>query len=101
MRGSRENGRIRAAALLAGAILYPGHGSPGTVELLERQRQYLLMFREVLARVAPDGELTKETAAAVEERMTAFLPGAPLTWLIGLSAPAVAAELAATSNVPV
>ena len=86
----------RASVLLQGETLYPGHGAPGRHELLDRQRQYLLMFREVLARVARDGAVSEEATVELEQRMTRFLPDAPLAWLVGLSAPAVAAELAAT-----
>jgi len=83
-------------AELAGARrLYPGHGDPAGPGVLAEQRRYLLFYREVVRRLS--GGEPRLTAAAQEEletMMRAFLPGAPLTWMIGLGAAAVAAELA-------
>jgi glyoxylase-like metal-dependent hydrolase (beta-lactamase superfamily II) len=81
---------------LDGVPLYPGHGTPGDTSLLARQRQYLLMYREAvrsIARGAPS--LTEAQREELTSRMTRFLPGTPLSWLVGLGADAVAAELAA------
>lgn len=84
------------AGSLDGATLYPGHGAPGDVGMLADQRRYLMMYRETVARLAAgaprltDGQREELTAV-----MTRFLPGAPLTWMIGLGADPVAAELAA------
>jgi glyoxylase-like metal-dependent hydrolase (beta-lactamase superfamily II) len=80
---------------LDGATLYPGHGAPGGIGMLADQRRYLMMYRETVSRLAagapalPDAQHEQLTAV-----MTRFLPGAPLTWMIGLGANAVAAELA-------
>jgi len=41
--------------------------------------------------------LSDAAKAELEAAMTAFLPFAPLTWMIGLGADAVAAELAAAA----
>lgn len=78
----------------AGRLL-PGHGAPGGLELITAQRRYLLFYREVVARLA-EGRTTLDEAAKTElaRLMRAFSPSAPLTWMIGLGADAVAAELA-------
>jgi glyoxylase-like metal-dependent hydrolase (beta-lactamase superfamily II) len=81
--------------VLAGARLYPGHGAPGDVGMLADQRRYLMMYRETVGRLAAGApSLTDPQRAQLTDVMTRFLPGAPLTWLIGLGADAVAAELA-------
>jgi glyoxylase-like metal-dependent hydrolase (beta-lactamase superfamily II) len=78
------------------ATLYPGHGDPTSPSLLTDQRRYLLYYREVVRRLANGRPaLTDEAKSELETAMQAFLPGAPLTWMIGLGADAVAAELAA------
>lgn len=81
---------------LAGVPLYPGHGAPGDIGLLTRQRQYLLMYRAAVGHLAA-GAPTLSEAQKLEltQTMTRFLPGAPLDWMVGLGADAVAAELAA------
>jgi glyoxylase-like metal-dependent hydrolase (beta-lactamase superfamily II) len=85
----------RVAGDLAGVPLYPGHGSPGDSGLLVRQRQYLLMYREAVRRLA-DGapSLTGGQKAELTATMRSYLPGASLDFLVGLGADAVAAELA-------
>jgi glyoxylase-like metal-dependent hydrolase (beta-lactamase superfamily II) len=85
---------------LAGLRLYPGHGAPGDVGLLARQRQYLLMYREAVANLAAGAPtLSEAQKRELTQTMTRFLPEAPLSWLVGLGADAVAAELAASSPV--
>lgn len=82
---------------LAGAPLYPGHGMPSDVGLLADQRRYLLMYRETVRRLAAGApSLTDAQKQELTEVMTRFLPDAPLGWLVGLGADAVAAELAET-----
>lgn len=86
----------RVAGELGGVRLYPGHGAPGDTSLLTRQRQYLLMYREAVGRLAAsEPGLTETHKQELTRLMTAFLPEAPLRWLVGLGADAVAAELAA------
>jgi glyoxylase-like metal-dependent hydrolase (beta-lactamase superfamily II) len=86
----------RLAGELGRARLYPGHGVPGDASLLIRQRQYLLMYREAVGRLAAgEPRLTGAQKQDLTRIMAAFLPGAPLGWLVGLGADAVAAELAA------
>jgi hypothetical protein len=77
-------------------LLYPGHGAASGSELFAEQRRYLLHYREVVRRLAEgQPQLSDEAKQSLERAMTAFLPSAPLTWMIGLGADAVAAELAA------
>jgi glyoxylase-like metal-dependent hydrolase (beta-lactamase superfamily II) len=90
----------RAPAVLGGIdTLYPGHGRPAGPEALDAQRRYQLMLREAVRNLA-DGEAALSDAAKAEltARMSAFLPDRALAWLVGLSADAVAAELAAESQ---
>ena len=95
---------LAALDVLAGDLtqirtLYPGHGDPAGLGMLDDQRRYLLYYRELIARLAAgQPQLTDEAKTELEEAMRAFLPGAPLTWMIGLGADAVAAELAAASD---
>ncbi len=80
---------------LDGATLYPGHGAPGDIGMLADQRRYLMMYRETVGRLAAGAPtLTDVQRGELAAVMTRFLPGAPLTWMIGLGADAVAAELA-------
>jgi glyoxylase-like metal-dependent hydrolase (beta-lactamase superfamily II) len=80
---------------LAGITLLPGHGRPGDVGILSDQRRYLMMYRETVHRLAAGAtSLTDPQREELTAVMTRFLPGAPLSWMIGLGADAVAAELA-------
>ena len=82
------------AGALDGATLYPGHGSPGDAGMLADQRRYLMMYRETVRRLAAGApNLTDPQREELTAVMTRFLPGAPLSWMIGLGADAVAAEL--------
>ena len=81
---------------LDGLPLYPGHGGPRGVELLADQRRYLLMLREAVRNLAGGlPVLNDQQREELTQTMSRFLPNAPLTWLVGLGADAVAAELAA------
>ena len=87
---------VLAGELADAAALYPGHGDPAGPDLLAEQRRYLLFYREVVRRLSGgEPRLTAAAQQELETTMRAFLPGAPLTWMIGLGADAVAAELAA------
>ncbi len=91
----------RAGELVAGiGTLLPGHGRPAGPEALDAQRRYQLMLREAVANLA-GGEPSLSDAAKQEltARMSAFLDDPALAWLVGLSADAVAAELAAEREV--
>jgi glyoxylase-like metal-dependent hydrolase (beta-lactamase superfamily II) len=90
----------RAPALLAGAdTLYPGHGRPAGAEALDAQRRYQLMLREAVRNLAGGApSLSDGAKEQLTARMSAFLPDPALAWLVGLSADAVAAELAAEDD---
>jgi glyoxylase-like metal-dependent hydrolase (beta-lactamase superfamily II) len=76
-------------------MLYVGHGTPAAPAVLADQRRYLLMAREAIGRLA-DGrtQLSEDEANRVVSLMERYLPSAPLSWLVGAGASAVAAELA-------
>ena len=90
---------VLAGELADVRVLYPGHGYLAAPGLLAEQRRYLLYYREVIRRLS-GGQLQLSEAARVDldAAMQAFLPDAPLTWMIGLGADAVAAELAAAGT---
>jgi glyoxylase-like metal-dependent hydrolase (beta-lactamase superfamily II) len=91
---------LAALDLVAGELagvgtLYPGHGDPAGPGVLAEQRRYLLYYRELVRRLAGgEPQLPDAAKAELDAGMQAFLPAAPLTWMIGLGADAVAAELA-------
>jgi hypothetical protein len=75
--------------------VYVGHGAPTGPAVLAKQRRYLLMVREAIARVAGGrARLTEDEANRVVSLMERYLPDAPFGWLVGAGASAVAAELA-------
>jgi glyoxylase-like metal-dependent hydrolase (beta-lactamase superfamily II) len=75
--------------------ILPGHGALTSVGLFADQRRYLLYYREVVGRLAGGAPtLTDDAQVALDEAMQHFLPGAPLSWMIGLGANAVATEIA-------
>jgi glyoxylase-like metal-dependent hydrolase (beta-lactamase superfamily II) len=88
----------RAQELLdPAAILYVGHGGttghPTTV--LQEQKRYLLMLREVVRRLAEGaGTLSTEAKAQLVAAMTAYTGGARMTYLLEWGSDALAAELA-------
>jgi glyoxylase-like metal-dependent hydrolase (beta-lactamase superfamily II) len=87
---------VLAGELAGTGILYPGHGNPTGPEVLADQRRYLLYYRELIRRLSGgQPELSEAAKAELSTAMQAFLPAAPLTWMIDLGADAVAAELAA------
>jgi glyoxylase-like metal-dependent hydrolase (beta-lactamase superfamily II) len=89
----------RARVLLADVqMLYPGHGPAGSLELLDTQRRYLLTYQGVVKDLAHGAASLSEAAKQeLVKRMEAFLPDAPLTFMIALGADAVASELAKSS----
>jgi glyoxylase-like metal-dependent hydrolase (beta-lactamase superfamily II) len=75
--------------------LYPGHGSVGTLELLETQRRYLDRYCANVRTLAQGrAMLTEPAKQELVKRMHEFLPDAGLGFMIALSADAVARELA-------
>jgi glyoxylase-like metal-dependent hydrolase (beta-lactamase superfamily II) len=87
----------RAEESFAGiGTLYVGHGPPAGPAVLADQRRYLLMAREAIGRLAGGrAELREDESNRVVSLMERYLPTAPLSWLVGAGAAAVAAELAA------
>lgn len=83
-------------ALLAGVeTFYPGHGPAGSHELLDLQRAYLLSYCAAVKELSSGTPgLSDAAKEELTRRMGAYLPGAPLEFMIGLGADAVAAELA-------
>lgn len=80
-------------------VLYVGHGTPvgHPTSVLQEQKRYLLMLREVVHRLAAGaGELTAPAKEELGQVMTAFTGGARLGVLLEWGSDAVAAELAAT-----
>ena len=74
--------------------LYPGHGQPGGLDLLDAQRDYLLAYCAAVKELAAgQPALPEEAKGQLVARMEQVRPGAGLTFLIGLGADAVAAEL--------
>ncbi len=91
---------VVAGELADVGTLYPGHGDPATPGVLAAQRRYLLYYREIVRRLSGgEPRLSPAAAAELETAMRAFLPGAPLTWMIGLGADAVAGELAGAAAI--
>jgi glyoxylase-like metal-dependent hydrolase (beta-lactamase superfamily II) len=87
-----------AGVLLAGLeTLYPGHGPTASLDKLEGQRAYLLAYCSAVKELS-GGEplLTDGAKEHLETRMEEYLPNAPLRFMVGLGADAVAAELAGT-----
>jgi hypothetical protein len=95
-RGVARRARSRARPAGRDRHALPRSRAPGRPEALDAQRRYQLMLREAVRNLA-DGEAALSDAAKEEltARMSAFLPDRALAWLVGLSADAVAAELAA------
>jgi glyoxylase-like metal-dependent hydrolase (beta-lactamase superfamily II) len=82
-------------ALPADAVLYPGHGAAGGLELLAWQRGYVETYREAVRTLAQGRPaLSDAEKRTLSERMEAFLPSDRLQRFIVQSADAVAAELA-------
>lgn len=78
-------------------ILYTGHGTPigHPISILQDQKRYLLMIREVVRRLA-DGApaLSDRAKAELVEIMTDYTGGARMTYLLEWGSDALAAELA-------
>jgi glyoxylase-like metal-dependent hydrolase (beta-lactamase superfamily II) len=86
---------VLSGELASVGTLYPGHGEPAGPGVLAEQRRYLLYYRELVRRLSGgQGTVPSSARAELVAGMQAFLPGAPLTWMIGLGADAAAGELA-------
>ncbi len=88
----------RVRALVAGACeLHPGHGEPGSTDLLDWQAKYLrALRREVASLSGGRTSLTDEEKGILVRRMKEELPNDRLEFLIALGADAVASEVAPT-----
>jgi glyoxylase-like metal-dependent hydrolase (beta-lactamase superfamily II) len=87
----------KARHLLANiSMIYPGHGAPGSIDLFESQKKYLIAYSDAVRELS-DGNsiLTDGAKKELTQRMEKFLPGAGLSFLIAVSADPVAAELSA------
>jgi glyoxylase-like metal-dependent hydrolase (beta-lactamase superfamily II) len=87
---------VLASELAGTGRLYPGHGEPAGPGLFADQRRYLLYYRELVRRLSGgEPQLSEAAKAELSTALQAFLPDAPLAWMIDLGADAVAAELSA------
>jgi glyoxylase-like metal-dependent hydrolase (beta-lactamase superfamily II) len=90
----------RVGDLCAGMpLVFPGHGPPGEPEeLVARQRSYLLAYVRAVKELAGGRRaLSEAEKQTLTRRMQEHLPDAGLAFLIGMSADAVAGELAGAS----
>jgi glyoxylase-like metal-dependent hydrolase (beta-lactamase superfamily II) len=75
-------------------IFYPGHGKPGSIDLCESQKRYLLAYCDAVKELSnKKPKLTDEAKKELTKKMEEFLPGVTLTFLIAHSADAVAQDL--------
>ena len=90
----------RARNLLAnGTTIYPGHGLPGSIDLIDSQKRYLLTYVDQVRELSGGNSiLTEEAKKELTQRMEEYLPGAGLSFLIAQSADPVASELASVNN---
>jgi len=78
------------------ATLYPGHGDPGGLEMLDWQKNYLTHYRAAVKELAGgEARLSEAQKKDLVARMKRVLPDDRLEFLVPLGADAVAAELAA------
>lgn len=79
--------------------IYPGHGDAGSMELFDAQKAYLQKYSDTIRKIA-DGRttLTEDEKHQLTTTMEQFLQGNRLSFLIALSADAVAAELARSKS---
>jgi glyoxylase-like metal-dependent hydrolase (beta-lactamase superfamily II) len=79
--------------------VYPGHGEPGGVELLDWTKSYLETFRNAVGKLARGHEsLTPEEKAELSRQMAVFLPENRVPQFVTRGADPVAAELARGSQ---
>lgn len=75
--------------------VYPGHGEPGGLDVLDWTKSYLETFRKAVRDLAEGREtLTPEQKTELSRRMAVFLPEDKLPQFVTRSADPVAAELA-------
>ncbi len=89
----------RVKGLVEDMPVYPGHGEPGTVEMLSWQKDYLLRYRKEVAALAQGRtSLTDDEKATLTALMKEQLGSDQLEFLIGLGADAVARELSTSGR---
>jgi glyoxylase-like metal-dependent hydrolase (beta-lactamase superfamily II) len=90
----------KARNLLANiTTIYPGHGQPGSIDLIDSQKRYLLTYIDQVRELSGgNSTLTEEAKKELTQRMQEYLPRAGLSFLIAQSADPVAYELASASN---
>jgi glyoxylase-like metal-dependent hydrolase (beta-lactamase superfamily II) len=75
--------------------VYPGHGAPGGLDMIDWTKSYLEIFRNAVIDLAGGHEsLTPEQKIELSRRMAVFLPENNLPQFVTRSADPVAAELA-------
>src|SRR5262249_15154908 len=84
----------KVGALARGIPVYPGHGGPVAVEMLDWQREFVVRYRNEVAALAKGRvSLTDAEKGVLTTRMKELLPSDQLAFLIGAGADAVALEL--------
>lgn len=79
--------------------VYPGHGEPGGLDLIDWTKSYLETFRKAVSNLATGHEsLTPEQKAELSRQMALFLPENRVPQFVTRSADPVAAELAKGSD---
>ena len=73
-----------ARELLANVTkIYPGHGEPGSADLIDTQERYLLVYTNAVKELSRgNSTLTEEAKRELTKRMEEFLPGVGLSFLI-------------------
>lgn len=75
--------------------IYPGHGDPGFLELLDWQKSYIQAYREAVKSLAGgQPTLAEEAKKELVAKMKAFFPSERGAYLIEWGADPIAAELA-------
>lgn len=76
-------------------MIYPGHGEPGSLEMLDWQKSYILAYRDAVKSLAKgQPTLTDEGKKEFAVKMKAFFPSERGAYLIEWGADPIAAELA-------
>lgn len=76
-------------------VIYPGHGEPGSLEILDWQKSYVQAYRDAVKSLAQGQPiLTPEATKELIAKMKAFFPSERGAYLIDWGANPVAAELA-------
>lgn len=89
-----ENLSLLKDELQGTEILYPGHGEPGGLELLDWQARYIDTYAGHVKELLGDRDrLTEEDKTELTTRMKEFLPNDKLEFLIALSADVVAEQI--------